>query len=133
MTIAPASISRRKVIVLLGCASMLRSRGSISALPILGSQVAYTGAKPTNFEDATSIVAIGTFDGGVFTALSMIAVTTMLNASGTRAYPLLELTATLVLAAIAVAMAVNSGAADYVLILGGWNAYSGSRTRIGTR
>jgi len=27
------------------------------------------------------------------------------------------------------AMAVNSGAADYVLIMGGWNAYSGSRTR----
>ena len=27
------------------------------------------------------------------------------------------------------AMAVGSGAADYVLIMGGWNAYSGSRTR----
>ena len=27
------------------------------------------------------------------------------------------------------AMAVSSGVADYVLILGGWNAYSGSRTR----
>ena len=27
------------------------------------------------------------------------------------------------------AMAVNSGAADYVLVMGGWNAYSGSRTR----
>jgi len=27
------------------------------------------------------------------------------------------------------AMAVTAGAADYVLIMGGWNAYSGSRTR----
>ena len=35
MTIAPSSMRRRKVMVLFGCASMLRRRGSISALPIL--------------------------------------------------------------------------------------------------
>jgi hypothetical protein len=35
MTMAPSSMSRRRVMVLLGCASMLRSRGSIRALPIL--------------------------------------------------------------------------------------------------
>src|SRR3954451_7169287 len=35
MTIAPSSISRRSVIVLRGCASMLRSRGSISAFDLV--------------------------------------------------------------------------------------------------
>ena len=35
-------------------------------------EVAYAGAKPTNFEDATSIVAIGTFDGKVFTARQLL-------------------------------------------------------------
>ena len=35
-------------------------------------EVVYAGAKPTNFEDATSIVAIGTFDGGVFTARQLL-------------------------------------------------------------
>lgn len=35
MNTAPSSINRRVVMVLLGCASMLRSDGVISALPIL--------------------------------------------------------------------------------------------------
>lgn len=35
-------------------------------------EVVYSGAKPTNFEDATSIVAIGTFDGKVFTARQLL-------------------------------------------------------------
>ena len=35
ITIAPSSMSRRNVIVLFGCASMLRSRGSMRTLPIL--------------------------------------------------------------------------------------------------
>ena len=35
ITIAPSSIRRRKVMVLLGCASMLRRLGTMSALPIL--------------------------------------------------------------------------------------------------
>jgi len=34
--------------------------------------VAYAGAKPLNFEDATSIVAIGTYDGKVFTARQLL-------------------------------------------------------------
>ena len=34
-TIAPSSIRRRNVIVLFGCASMLRKLGAISTLPIL--------------------------------------------------------------------------------------------------
>ena len=35
ITIAPSSIRRRKVMVLLGCASILRKLGTMSALPIL--------------------------------------------------------------------------------------------------
>ena len=34
--------------------------------------VTYAGAKPLNFEDATSIVAIGTYDGKVFTARQLL-------------------------------------------------------------
>ena len=34
--------------------------------------VVYAGAKPLNFEDATSIVAIGAFDGKVFDARQLL-------------------------------------------------------------
>jgi cytochrome c-type biogenesis protein CcmE len=34
--------------------------------------VAYTGPKPSNFEDAVSIVAIGRFDGEIFAARQLL-------------------------------------------------------------
>ena len=35
-------------------------------------EVVYAGAKPVNFEDAVSIVAIGTFEGGKFGARQLL-------------------------------------------------------------